>query len=91
MWQVKFTEAFENEYCMQWLDDKHVNQAEEARRHQRESWENENVKESESRSEGIPAGLDMKAMDKAFKQTMKQMKGSGHMDQMQELFRKLME
>lgn len=28
MWQVKFTEAFQNEYCMQWLDDKHVNQAE---------------------------------------------------------------
>jgi hypothetical protein len=64
VWQVKFTEAFENEYCMQWLDDKHVNQAEQARRHQRENWESTNVKEGERNPlSGMRPEIGMMALD----------------------------
>ena len=55
---------------MQWLDDKHMNQAEQLRRNQRETWEADNVQEGNS---GKPE-LDMGRLDSALRQSMEQMR-----------------
>ena len=55
VWQLEFSEAFQSEYSMQWLDEKYVTPAELIRREQRDQWESENYKESKDR-----VGKDMK-------------------------------
>ena len=39
VWQVIFTEDFQNEYCMQWLEEDHASEAELTRRKKRDEWE----------------------------------------------------
>ena len=39
VWQVIFTQEYQNEYCMQWLDSKFANEGELLNRKQREEWE----------------------------------------------------
>ena len=39
VWQVIFTEEFQNEYSMQWLDEDHANEIEMARRKKRDEVE----------------------------------------------------
>ncbi len=44
VWQVIFSEEYQNEYSMQWLDKKFAPQMEILRRRERDEWESENVK-----------------------------------------------
>ena len=39
VWQVIFTEEFQSEYCMQWLEEDHASEIEMARRKKREEVE----------------------------------------------------
>ena len=39
MWQVIFTEDFQNEFCMQWLEEDHASEVELERRKKRDEWE----------------------------------------------------
>jgi hypothetical protein len=48
LWQVKFSLEYQNEYCMQWVDEEHATPTELQRRKEREEWEAENVEESSS-------------------------------------------
>ena len=75
---------------MQWLDEKHLNQAEQIRRTQRETWEADNVQEGNS---GKPELGDMEQFMEAMEH-MKQMRervSGGGPEGLAKLLKKLIE
>ena len=50
VWQVKFTQEYQNEYCMQWIDKKFANESELLIRKHREEWELSNGKQSRGKA-----------------------------------------